>query len=170
MTQHAGPDAPEGARSRYKNNSRAGVEFARPRDGGGSAHRPRGTLHGRGRDTKRLSARDLYRGADQQPIEAFQDWALERLSRDPAFDSALWASASATKAGPIGHLAHLYRQPAHMIADYEALKHMNTVNAASLKQPGKTLFVNRCASWSAAARPWRPCRTTPWHACLRSGR
>ena len=84
---------------------------------------------------------DLYRGAEQQSSENFQDWALERLSRDLPFDSALWASASATDAGPTGHLAHLYRQPAHMIADYEALKHMDTLNAASLRQPGKTLYV-----------------------------
>lgn len=84
---------------------------------------------------------DLYRAVHEQGVEQFQDWALERLSRDLPFDSALWASASATEAGPVGHLAHLYRQPAHMIADYEALKHMDTLNATSLKQPGKTLFV-----------------------------
>ena len=84
---------------------------------------------------------DLYRAADQQSTDRFQDWALERLSQDLPFDSALWASASATTAGPVGHLAHLYRQPAQMIADYEALKHLDTLNAASLAQPGKTLFV-----------------------------
>ena len=97
---------------------------------------------------------DLYRGADQQPAEGFQDWALERLSHDLAFDSALWASASATDAGPIGHLAHLYRQPAHMIADYEALKHMDTLNAESLKQPGKTLFVVTRDSLPEAVHPY----------------
>ncbi len=84
---------------------------------------------------------DLYRAVHEQGAEQFQDWVLDRLNRELAFDSALWASASATEAGPVGHLAHLYRQPAHMIADYEALKHMDTLNAASLRQPGKTLFV-----------------------------
>ena len=92
-------------------------------------------------DTQSHFLLDLYRAVHEQGAEQFQDWALERLSRDLPFDSALWASASATEAGPVGHLAHLYRQPAHMIADYEALKHMDTLNAASLKQPGKTLFV-----------------------------
>jgi DNA-binding CsgD family transcriptional regulator len=84
---------------------------------------------------------DLYRAADQQDGHHFKDWALERLARDLPFDSALWASASATDTGPVGHLAHLFRQPAQMIADYETLKHIDTLNTASLAQPGKTLFV-----------------------------
>jgi DNA-binding NarL/FixJ family response regulator len=97
---------------------------------------------------------DLYRAVHQQSAEHFQNWALERLSHDLPFDSALWASASATEAGPVGHLAHLYRQPAQMIADYEALKHMDTLNAASLSQPGKTLFVVTRDSLPEAVFPY----------------
>ena len=84
---------------------------------------------------------DLYRAAHEQNADHFQDWVLARLSQDLPFDSALWASASATAAGPVGHVAQLYRQPPQMIADYEALKHLDTINAASVQHPGKTLFV-----------------------------
>lgn len=84
---------------------------------------------------------DLYRGASQQGTEQFQDWALERLSRDISFDSALWASASATPVGPTGHIAHRYRLPAQMLVDYEAVKHLDTLSAESQRNAGTTLRV-----------------------------
>ena len=84
---------------------------------------------------------DLYRGASEQSAEQFQDWALERLAQDLPFDSALWASASATPAGPVGHIAHLYRQPLQMLVEYETIKHLDTLNAESQQNPGKTIRI-----------------------------
>jgi DNA-binding CsgD family transcriptional regulator len=97
---------------------------------------------------------DLYRAAHEQPAAPFQGWVLERLAHDLAFDSALWATASATEAGPVGHTAHLHRQPAQMIAEYETLKHLDTLNAASVQQPGKTLFVVTREYLPAAVHPY----------------
>ena len=82
---------------------------------------------------------DLYRGASEQPTEQFQDWALNRLSQDLPFDSAFWASAAATPAGLVGHVLHLYRQPAQLLVDYAPLADQDTMIAESLQNPGKTL-------------------------------
>ena len=82
---------------------------------------------------------DLYRGAGEQPAELFQDWALERLSRDLPFDSAFWASAAATPAGLVGHALHLYRQPAQLLVDYAPLADRDAMIAESLQNPGKTI-------------------------------
>jgi DNA-binding CsgD family transcriptional regulator len=97
---------------------------------------------------------DLYRGAGQQGAEHFQDWALERLSQDLHFDSALWASASATPHGPIGHIAHLFRQPMQMLVDYESIKHLDTLNEASLRAPGKSIAVVTRASLPQATHAY----------------
>ena len=82
---------------------------------------------------------DLYRGAGEQPAELFQDWALERLSRDLPFDSAFWASAAATPGGLVGHILHLYRQPAQLLLDYAPLADLDSMVAESLQNPGKTI-------------------------------
>jgi DNA-binding CsgD family transcriptional regulator len=82
---------------------------------------------------------DLYRGAGEQAADQFQDWALTRLTRDLAFDSAFWASAAATPGGLVGHTLHLYRQPAQLLVDYAPLADEDTMIAASLQNPGKAI-------------------------------
>ncbi len=97
---------------------------------------------------------DLYRAASQQSADTFQDWALERLSQDLPFDSAMWASGVATPAGPLFHSMHLLRQPVQMLIDYEPLKHLDRFFAESVTNAGRTMRATSRTSLPAAFIPY----------------
>jgi DNA-binding CsgD family transcriptional regulator len=84
----------------------------------------------------------LYLEAPTQPVEAFPDWAFDRLREAVPFDSALWVVGHMTaEEGPVPHSVHLYRQPAEVIPDWKAHKYGDPVVVAALGRPGTT--VNR---------------------------
>lgn len=81
----------------------------------------------------------LYRLSHEQPVEHFQDAALELLKPVLPFDSAWWGSATVTDAGLDVHTIHLYRQPEEMLQAYEEVKHLDTAAQAVTMRPSDTL-------------------------------
>jgi len=89
----------------------------------------------------RLSAlvQALYRGARDEPMEAFQDWALEQVKTVIPFDSAKWVTGSIQNGEPILHSLHLHRLPEAEIENYLAnMKTQDPMLAKILSSPGKT--------------------------------
>ncbi|MDR2334183.1 MAG: helix-turn-helix transcriptional regulator [Burkholderiaceae bacterium] len=81
----------------------------------------------------------LYRLSHEQPVEHFQDRALDLLKPVLPFDSAMWGSATMTQAGIDIHTIHLHRQPLEMLQAYEEVKHLDTAAQAVTMNPTKTL-------------------------------
>lgn len=81
----------------------------------------------------------LYRLSHEQPVENFQDAALELLKPVLPFDSAWWGSATVTDSGLDVHTIHLYRQPEEMLQAYEEVKHLDTAAQAVTLRPADTL-------------------------------
>ncbi|HVR54927.1 MAG TPA: LuxR C-terminal-related transcriptional regulator [Pseudorhodoferax sp.] len=81
----------------------------------------------------------LYRLSHEQPVEHFQDQALDLLKPVLPFDSAMWGSATMTAAGIDIHTIHLHRQPPEMLQAYEEVKHLDTAAQAVTLSPTETL-------------------------------
>ncbi len=81
----------------------------------------------------------LYRLSHEQPVDRFQDEALELLKPVLPFDSAMWGSATMTAQGIDIHTIHLHRQPAEMLAAYEEVKHLDTAAQAVTLRPSETM-------------------------------
>ncbi|RYH52585.1 MAG: response regulator transcription factor [Alcaligenaceae bacterium] len=81
----------------------------------------------------------LYRLSHEQPVEKFQDAALELLKPVLPFDSAWWGSATVTDAGLDVHTIHLHRQPEEMLQAYEEVKHLDTAAQTVTMRPADTL-------------------------------
>ncbi|MBH1963519.1 MAG: helix-turn-helix transcriptional regulator [Comamonadaceae bacterium] len=81
----------------------------------------------------------LYRLSYEQPIDYFQNAALELLKPVLPFDSAWWGSATVTDTGLDVHTIHLYRQPAEMLQAYEEVKHLDTAAQMVTMRPADTL-------------------------------
>jgi len=90
----------------------------------------------------------LYRLSHEQPVEHFQDGALELLKSVLPFDSAMWGSATMTKAGIDIHTIHLHRQPPEMLSAYEEVKHLDTAAQAVTVNPSETLAFDAKAWFS----------------------
>jgi len=72
----------------------------------------------------------LYRLSQEQPIDEFQDAALHLLRESLPFDSAMWGTATDTPQGIDIHHIHLQDQSSEMLAEYEALKRLDTAAQA----------------------------------------
>lgn len=81
----------------------------------------------------------LYRQSYEQPIDHFQDAALELLKPVLPFDSAWWGSATMTAAGLDVHTIHLHNQPAELLQAYEEVKHLDTAAQMVTMRPADTL-------------------------------
>ncbi|WP_233168161.1 helix-turn-helix transcriptional regulator [Xylophilus sp. ASV27] len=80
----------------------------------------------------------LYRLSHEQPVDRFQDEALELLKHVLPFDSAMWGSATMTAGGIDVHTIHLHRQPAEMLMAYEEIKHLDTAAQVVVLRPSET--------------------------------
>jgi DNA-binding CsgD family transcriptional regulator len=97
---------------------------------------------------------DLHRGSGDVDAAAFQQWALERLREDIAFDSAMWASGAGTEQGPLFHAIHLQHQPMQMLIDYEPLKQHDQLFAQALAEAGKSLRATSATDLPALFQPY----------------
>lgn len=77
---------------------------------------------------------------DLQPsVPDYRIRVLERLSEAVPFTSAAWATGALTGGGPAFHTVTLWNQPPQLLADYEAIKHLDPLFAASAQQPGRAV-------------------------------
>ncbi len=85
---------------------------------------------------------DLYRLAQESPIDAFQDAALGLLRGLLPFDSSMWGTATNTERGIDIHTIHLHEQPVEMLQSYEQVKHLDTAAQAAGQGRGRVLGFN----------------------------
>jgi hypothetical protein len=66
---------------------------------------------------------------------------MDRLQHAVRFDSGLWATFTATAAGPTPHSCFLYDIPEKMLEEYERVKQYDLLNQEALVHAGRTLNV-----------------------------
>ncbi|MCC2673122.1 MAG: transcriptional regulator, LuxR family [Ramlibacter sp.] len=69
---------------------------------------------------------DLYRDAQELPVDRFQDAAFERLKPAIPFDAAIWGTATMTPAGIDVHSLHTHRFPDDMMAAFLRVRHQDS--------------------------------------------
>lgn len=83
----------------------------------------------------------LHAECRRQPMNRYQDWALEQIGRILPFDSALWMTGALTSDGEdaVFHTHHLYRQPAQLLADWSRTRDRTVFSRRVFAHPGNTL-------------------------------
>lgn len=71
--------------------------------------------------------------------EAFQSTALQAAQAALPFDSALWAVGAVTEAGPQVHAIELFNQPEQMMADWDHIKHLDTLHRTAMTRMGEVI-------------------------------
>ncbi len=79
----------------------------------------------------------LYRHAQCQPLDAFQDAALNLVKPVVPFDTAIWGTATMTPVGVDIHQVHLHKTSQDMLDAYELVKHEDT-SAMAIQRRGTT--------------------------------
>ncbi|MCW5654906.1 helix-turn-helix transcriptional regulator [Hydrogenophaga sp.] len=77
----------------------------------------------------------LYRLSHELPLADFQDATLDLVREALPFDSSMWGTATQTGQGIDIHTIHLHNQSPQMLADYEAVKHLDTAARAVGERP-----------------------------------
>ena len=81
----------------------------------------------------------LYRQSQELPIASFQERALDKTREAVPFDSAIWVTGVMGQEGGIVHSAFTYRQPPDMMANWERIKHLDTLNFEAFSNLGQTI-------------------------------
>jgi DNA-binding CsgD family transcriptional regulator len=69
---------------------------------------------------------DLYRNAQELPVDQFQDAALQRVQASLPFDASTWGTGTMTPAGIDIHSLHRYRFPDDMMAAFARVAHQDS--------------------------------------------
>jgi DNA-binding CsgD family transcriptional regulator len=69
---------------------------------------------------------NLYNQALEQPLDGFQDAALDLVRSVVPFDTSIWGTATMAATGVDIHLIHLHRTSEEMLQAYELVKHEDT--------------------------------------------
>lgn len=81
---------------------------------------------------------DLYRGASEQPVSTFQNWAFERIKTVLPFDSALWLTGTLINGEATFHSLLLHRQPPQLMTDWARCKDKAVFAVRVFGSPGVT--------------------------------
>ena len=81
---------------------------------------------------------NLYRGASEQPVDAFQDWAFEQVKPVLPFDSAVWLTGTLLNGQHAIHSQLLHRQPPQLITDWARCKDRAVFAVKVFGSPGIT--------------------------------
>ncbi len=85
---------------------------------------------------------ELYRCAHEQPLDEFQESALELVRPLVPFDKSMWGTATMRPTGVDIHTVHLHRTSQEMLDAYEQVKHEDTAAAAAATGSGTTVSVH----------------------------
>ncbi len=100
----------------------------------------------------------LYRAAAETELESYQDTALDILKPLLPFDGAMWGTASFLPGVGIDiHTIHLHNQSPDMVAEYEAVKHLDTSAALVTGKPHMTKGFHS-PSWFDGGPRWNDYR------------
>jgi DNA-binding CsgD family transcriptional regulator len=82
---------------------------------------------------------DLYRNAQEVPVDQFQDAALERVKAGLHFDAAVWGTATMTPVGIDAHSLHRHRFPDDMMEAFLRVKHQDSAAERATRQARTTI-------------------------------
>lgn len=82
---------------------------------------------------------NLYRSAQELPVQEFQDAILEAVKPSLHFDSCIWGTATMTPVGIDIHTLHRHRFPDDMMAAFERVKHQDSAAFRVTQQPRMTI-------------------------------
>lgn len=82
---------------------------------------------------------DIYRLAQTSPPKEFQTRALDAVRKVIDFDSAVWGSGVVLPEGPYIHELHSHHQSPEMLANWEHIKHLDTLNREAFQHLGQTI-------------------------------
>lgn len=82
---------------------------------------------------------DLYRAAQELPVDRFQDAALERLKAGLHFDAAIWGTGTMRPAGIDVHSLHRHRFPDDMMEAFLRVKEQDSAAHRVTQQPRMTI-------------------------------
>jgi DNA-binding CsgD family transcriptional regulator len=82
---------------------------------------------------------DLYRSAQEVPVDQFQDAALERVKAGLHFDAAVWGTATMTPQGIDAHSLHRHRFPEDMMEAFLRVKHQDSAAERATRQARTTI-------------------------------
>jgi DNA-binding CsgD family transcriptional regulator len=85
---------------------------------------------------------DLYRLTGSAPSVGFVGAVFDVLANTLPFDAGLWATFTATPAGPIPHWHQLHGLPEQMLEEYERVKQYDVLNQEAVAHCGRTLNVS----------------------------
>jgi DNA-binding CsgD family transcriptional regulator len=82
---------------------------------------------------------DLYRNAQELPVDQFQDAALEQVKACLAFDASTWGTGTMTQAGIDIHSLHRHRFPDDMMAAFARVAHQDSAAERVTRHPRMTI-------------------------------
>ncbi len=84
----------------------------------------------------------ILRGSRNQPVDLFQDWALNQVKSEIPFDACQWITGSIQNHIPVAHSIHLHNLPTDSIGDCAYQFHNNDPFVKKvLEHPDKTFDV-----------------------------
>lgn len=82
---------------------------------------------------------DLYRHAQEVPVQAFQDTVLEAVKPLLHFDASIWGTGTMTPAGIDIHSLHRHNFPDAMFSAFAKVRHQDTAAIRVTSQPRLTI-------------------------------
>jgi DNA-binding CsgD family transcriptional regulator len=82
---------------------------------------------------------ELYRAAQEMPVDEFREFSMGLLKSLVPFDSAIHGSAVLKQQGMQIQETYLYNKPVEQLADYAAITHADPVLEASRANPGRMI-------------------------------
>lgn len=80
---------------------------------------------------------ELYRAAQEMPVDEFREFSMGLLSSLVPFDSAMYGKAVLKPQGMQIQEIYLHNKPPELLADYAAITHADPVQKAARANPGK---------------------------------
>ena len=82
---------------------------------------------------------ELYRAAQEVPVEQFQDAAFEHLKASLHFDASIWGTGTMTPQGIDIHSLHRHRFPDDMMAAFAQVREQDSAAHRVTQQPRMTI-------------------------------
>lgn len=93
---------------------------------------------------------DLYRKAQDLPVDRFQDAVLDRVKDGLHFDAAIWGTATMTPAGIDVHSLHQHRFPDEMMAAFLRVRHQDSAAEKATREPRITFGFSAAEEFTRA--------------------
>ena len=81
----------------------------------------------------------IYRAAQEEPVDRFQDVLLDLVKPLLPFDVSMWGTCAMTPAGIDIHSIHLHNFAPGMLEAYEKVKHQDTAAARVTREAATTI-------------------------------